>query len=127
LRNGAAKMKVYEYKACSTCQKALKFLDAMKIPYEKIPIVDQPPSLSELKQMLEYLKADGETFKKLFNTSGVQYRELKISDKIKAGLTEAEALKLLAQNGKLIKRPFVLAKNGGAVGFDLVVWTGLFK
>lgn len=110
-------MKVYEYKACSTCQKALKYLDTKKVKYEKIPIVEQPPTMSELKQMLKYLKDAGGSFKNLFNTSGVQYRELKISDKIKAGMTEEEALKLLSTNGKLIKRPFILTKSNGTVGF----------
>lgn len=110
-------IKVYEYKACSTCKKALKLLDSKKAKYSKIPIVDQPPTLSELKKMLTYLEKEGESFKKLFNTSGVQYRELGISQKIKDGMTENEALKLLAQNGKLIKRPFILTNKGGMVGF----------
>lgn len=121
------KIKVYEFKNCSTCQKALKFLDAKKIAYEKIPIVEQPPSLAELKKMLDYLKAEGETFKKLFNTSGVQYRELNISEKIKAGLTEKEALDLLSKNGKLIKRPFLLTETIGTVGFKEDQWKKLLQ
>lgn len=119
------KLKIYEYKACSTCQKALKFLDAKKISYEKLPIVDQPPTMAELKKMLGYLKADGGSFKNLFNTSGVQYRELGISEKIKAGMSESEALELLAKNGKLIKRPFVLADKSGVVGFKEDQWKKL--
>ena len=121
------KIKVYEFKNCSTCQKALKFLDAKKIAYEKIPIVDQPPSLAELKKMLDYLKAEGETFKKLFNTSGVQYRELNISEKLKAGFTEKEALDLLSKNGKLIKRPFLLTETSGTVGFKEEKWKKLLQ
>lgn len=113
-----SQIKVYEYAQCSTCKKALKFLDSKKVDYKKIPIVDQPPTMAELKLMLKHLKAAGKTFKNLFNTSGVQYRELGISEKIKNGMTEDEALKLLSQNGKLIKRPFVLSDHGGAVGFQ---------
>lgn len=120
-------IKVYEYKNCSTCQKALKYLDGRKINYENLPIVDQPPSMAELKKMLGYLEADGGSFKNLFNASGLQYRELKISDKLKAGMTEAEALKLLSQNGKLIKRPFLLTANGGTVGFKQDQWAKLLK
>lgn len=119
------KLKIYEYKTCSTCQKALKFLDAKKISYEKFPIVDQPPSLAELKKMLKFLKAGGGSFKNLFNTSGVQYRELGISEKIKAGMTESEALELLTKNGKLIKRPFVLTDKTGVVGFKEDQWKKL--
>jgi len=118
-------IKIYEYKACSTCQKAIKFLEAQKVKFETIPIVDQPPTPAELKKMLGYLKQAGGSFKNLFNTSGVQYRELNMSDKIKAGLTEDEAIKLLAKNGKLIKRPFLLTEDNGTVGFKQEVWKDL--
>lgn len=116
---------VYEYKNCSTCQKALKYLDAKKIKYEKRPIVDTPPTLAELKRMLEHLKESGGSFKNLFNTSGVQYRELGMAEKIKDGLTESEALRLLAGNGKLIKRPFLLTNTSGTVGFKEAEWSKL--
>ena len=118
-------MKIFEYKACSTCQKALKYLDSKKITYERIPIVEHPPTIAELKQMLKYIEAAGGTFKNLFNTSGLQYRELKISDKIKSGMTKDEAIKLLSKNGKLIKRPFLLTNNNGTVGFKEETWKKL--
>lgn len=115
-------VKIYEYNKCSTCVKALKFLNDKGVKYEKLAIVDQPPTLKELKQMLEFIKTEGGSFKNLFNTSGVQYRELNISEKIKEGMTEAEALKLLSTNGKLIKRPFLLTDKTGTVGFKEEVW-----
>lgn len=118
-------IKIYEYNKCSTCVNALKFLDGHKIKYQKFPIVEQPPTLLELKTMLGFIKAEGGSFKNLFNTSGVQYRELKISDQIKAGLSEAEALKMLSNNGKLIKRPFLLLEKNGIVGFKADVWKKL--
>ena len=121
------KTKIYQYNKCSTCVKALKYLDSKKISYETAHIVDQPPTLAALKQMLVHLKNRGGTFKNLFNTSGVQYRELKIADKIKAGLNESESLLLLSKNGKLIKRPFLLTKDNGAVGFDEKVWELVLK
>lgn len=120
-------IKIYEYQNCSTCKNALKYLDAKGVKYEKIPIVDQPPSLAELKQMLSSLKDQGLSFKNLFNTSGLQYRELKIGDKIKAGMTEADALALLAKNGKLIKRPFLLSPKANMVGFKKEIWDKTLK
>jgi arsenate reductase-like glutaredoxin family protein len=75
--------------------------------------------------MLGYLKASGKTFKNLFNTSGEQYRALKIGDRIKAGMTEQEAIALLAKNGKLIKRPFLLTAKGGTTGFQAETWNDL--
>jgi arsenate reductase len=118
-------IKIYEYAGCSTCKKALKYLDARKKKYERVPIVEQPPTVSELKTMLGYLKASGKTFKNLFNTSGEQYRTLRIGDRIKAGMTEQEAIALLAKNGKLIKRPFLLTAKGGATGFQPETWDEL--
>lgn len=119
--------KVYEFSRCSTCVKALKYLDAQKIKYTKIPIVEQPPTKKELKTMLGYLQARGGSLKNLFNTSGELYREMKLSDRIKAGLSESEALDLLAKHGKLIKRPFVLTKNNGVVGFKEDEWNQILK
>jgi arsenate reductase len=118
-------IRIYEYAGCSTCRNALKYLDAKKKKYEKVAIVEQPPTVSELEAMLDYLKASGKTFKNLFNTSGEQYRALKIGDRIKAGMTEQEAIALLAKNGKLIKRPFLLTAKGGTTGFQAETWDEL--
>lgn len=118
-------LKIYEYSNCSTCKQALKFLDAKGVKYQKLPIVEQPPTKDELKRMLEILKADGGGLKNLFNTSGVQYRELGIAEKLKAGMSESEALDLLSKNGKLIKRPFLLDSKKGTVGFKSEVWSKL--
>jgi len=116
------KVIVYEYAKCSTCRKALKFLDEKGVAYEKRPIVEQPPTRAELERMLGQV---GE-LKRLFNTSGELYRELKISDKLKT-MTQAQALDLLAKHGKLVKRPFVLAGAAGLVGFDEARWSQVFK
>lgn len=111
------KWKVYEYGGCSTCRKALKFLDGKKVPYEKIDITEQAPSPSELKAMLRHV---GEV-RKLFNTSGLVYKELKLSEKLPS-MSEADALALLAKNGRLVKRPFVLGDGFGLVGFREDEW-----
>lgn len=115
-------IQIYEYKNCSTCQKALKFLDSKKVPYQRFAIVETPPSLKLLQRMLKELKAQGLNFRHLFNTSGMLYRELKIADQIQGGMTESEALELLAKNGKLIKRPFLLTDTTGTVGFKEDLW-----
>jgi len=120
-------MKIYEYSKCSTCRKAIQFLESKKLKFERIPIVDKPPSMSELKKMLQFIKDEGGSIKNLFNTSGEQYRELKVTDKMKAGLSEIEALKLLSTNGKLIKRPFLISEHFGITGFQPELWNNLFK
>lgn len=120
-------MKFYEYKACSTCQRAAKFLAQNEIKFERIAIVEQPPTVSELKEMLSFVKATGGSLKNLFNTSGERYRALGIADQLKAGMTEAKALELLSQNGKLIKRPFLLGADFGTVGFKEKDWRSIFE
>ena len=117
-----SKIRFYEYKACSTCQKALKFLDREGVEYERIAIVDQPPTVAELRRMLGFLRASGGELKSLFNTSGVLYRELGVAASLKAGMAEKEALELLSKNGKLVKRPFLLGPDFGLVGFREEEW-----
>jgi arsenate reductase len=119
-------VKVYEYSGCSTCKRALKYLDGKKIKYTKMAIVDQPPKISELKEMLKHLKKKGLTIKNLFNTSGQVYRELNMAEKLKENPPEEELLQLLSKNGKLIKRPFVLTGDDGVVGFKEEEWKKLF-
>ena len=116
------RVKIYEYAKCSTCRKALKFLDAKKVSYEKVAIVDTPPSKAELNAMLKHV---GGNLKRLFNTSGEVYRELGVSEKLKT-MTPEQAIDLLSKHGKLVKRPFVLAGDKGLVGFDETEWKRIF-
>lgn len=105
-------MKLYSYNKCGTCRKAKKFLDAKNVSYDEINITETPPTKSVLKKAI---KAKG--MKKLFNTSGEQYKNLKIKDQI-GTMTEAQAIDLLASNGRLVKRPIAVAGNRVTVGFD---------
>lgn len=114
------KFKMYEYARCSTCRKAQKYLDAKGVDYTLVPIRETPPTRAELKKML----AITGNIKKLFNTSGQDYRALGIKDKL-SGMSDAQALDLLASNGNLIKRPFILKGENGAVGFNREEWDRL--
>ena len=44
-----------------------------------------------------------------------------------AKLSKVEAIDLLAGNGNLVKRPFVMTKNGGVVGFNEAEWEAFFS
>jgi arsenate reductase (glutaredoxin) len=109
-----SKFRVFHYPQCSTCKKALKWLSAHDVSVELIDIVKQPPSKRELR---EALASSGVPLKKLFNTSGVSYREGKFGERL-ATMSEGEALDALAADGKLIKRPLLLGKGLALVGFD---------
>jgi len=115
------KARVYSYEKCSTCRDALKFLKAQKIPHEVIPIKDKPPAKADLKTMLQHVGS----LRKLFNTSGLVYKAKNLKERMDT-LTEDEAFAMLADEGMLVKRPFVLTKKGGAVGFKTDEWKKLF-
>ena len=112
------KLRVYAHDKCSTCRQALKFLAGCGIPFDTVPIREQPPTKAELKRMLVI---QGGNLRKLFNTSGLDYRTLKLSERLPK-LTEAEALDLLAANGNLVKRPFVTGDGVVLVGFKEDEW-----
>ncbi|RBP51634.1 arsenate reductase [Arenicella xantha] len=84
-----------------------------------IDISKQPPTEAELEAMLAVYDGD---IGKLFNRSGVRYRELKLKDSLPT-MSSQQAIKLLAGDGKLIKRPFLITDHGqGVVGFKADAW-----
>jgi arsenate reductase len=114
-------MKLFIYPKCSTCHKALKYLHDKHLSVQPVDISITPPNKTELKTMLQIYEGN---LRKLFNTSGKQYRELKLKDKL-AEMSQEDALTLLSKNGMLVKRPFLLTKDGGAVGFKPAEWDEL--
>ena len=115
------KLKIYEYKNCGTCRRALQYLSARNLDFSTIPIREQPPTRAELKKML---KMYGGKIQKLFNTSGQEYKRLNLKAKLPA-MSADEAINLLSSNGSLVKRPFVLTDEGGLVGFKEEEWKNL--
>jgi len=111
-------LKAYTYKNCGTCRKATKWLDAQGIAHTEIPIRETPPTVPELNRMLAAY--DGE-IRRLFNTSGGDYKELGLKDTLD-GMSKDEALALLATNGNLVKRPFALGEQVALVGFNESAW-----
>jgi arsenate reductase-like glutaredoxin family protein len=57
----------------------------------------------------------------LFNTAGREYRAQKLGEKL-GTLSEPEALALLAGNGNLVKRPFLIGDGVVLAGFDPDRW-----
>lgn len=114
-------MIIYIYSKCSTCQKALHFLEKIKGKgtFTIKEITQEPPSMDELKKMLKF--QDG-NLKKLFNTSGQLYRELHLNEKLD-NMSVDKALELLTQHGMLVKRPFLIGKDFGLTGFKEAEWS----
>jgi arsenate reductase len=114
-------LRIYAYKNCDACRKALKWLEAKVIAHEVVPIREQPPAVPELRAMLKHV---GE-LRRLFNTSGQDYKALNMKERLPK-MSEDEALALLARNGNLVKRPFALTAKAGTTGFDGEEWERLF-
>ena len=114
-------MLVLVYRKCSTCQKALKWLDSHNVDYIERPIVEENPSYEELSK---WYAISGLPLKKFFNTSGILYKEMNLKDKLPS-MTEDEMLKFLATNGKLVKRPLVIGDDFVITGFKESQWEEL--
>lgn len=111
-------MKIYCYSRCSTCKKALAWLDERGIKYELIDIKEQHPGEEELKS---YHRLSGLPLKKFFNTSGMIYREMELSKKLPT-MSEDEQYALLATDGMLVKRPLVVGDDFVLTGFREKEW-----
>jgi arsenate reductase (glutaredoxin) len=109
---------LYIYSKCSTCQNALKFLKLRNVSFVRKEIVEIPPSVEELRRMLDYM---GGNLKKIFNSSGQFYREMQLTEKLKS-MSEEDAILLLNQHGMLVKRPFLLGDDFGFLGFKEIEW-----
>ena len=114
-------IKVYCYSRCTTCKKALKWLNENGIAHEIIDIREDHPDEAALR---EYHARSGLPLKRFFNTSGTQYRELGLSKKL-PDMTEDEQFALLATDGMLVKRPLLISDGLVVPGFREDVWTAV--
>lgn len=109
------------YDKCSTCRKALAWLDSKNIAYTVRPIKEEHPNAEELR---DWWKRSGLPLRRFFNTSGMLYRELGLKDRLDA-MTEEEQLALLAGDGMLVKRPLLVSDKAVVPGFQERVWAAL--
>ena len=91
-------IKVYGLKACDTCRKALAWLKGEGIDFQFVDLRADGVSKSDVTR---FAKAVG--WEKLLNKTSTTWRGLDDSDKTE--ITEAKAIKLMAEHPTLIKRP----------------------
>jgi len=121
---GSKKMnKLYCYPRCTTCKKAVKWLEENGIDYEYKHIVEETPSKEDIKK---YYKESGLPLKRFFNTSGNVYKEMNLKEKL-AEMSEDEQFELLASNGMVLKRPLLVGKDFVLVGFKEAEWIEKLK
>jgi len=116
-------IKVYCYSRCTTCKKALKWLEENGIAYEAIDIKTQHPDEETLRN---YYALSGLPLKRFFNTSGIPYRAMGLSSKLQ-DMSEDEQLALLATDGMLVKRPLLVGDDYVLTGFKEEEWTQKLK
>ncbi len=107
----------FQYATCSTCRKAKSWLVSEGVPFEDRPLVEKPPTVEELRGLW---RRSGLPLKRFFNTSGQSYRAL---DRAALEAMDDEGrLRLLAADGKLVKRPLLDDGRSVLVGFDADAW-----
>lgn len=106
------------YDRCSTCKKALKWLEEQGVDYTKRPIKEENPGKEELR---EWYEKSGLPLKRFFNTSGNLYKELKLKDRL-PDMSEEEQMALLATDGMLVKRPLLVSDEVVCPGFKESEW-----
>lgn len=107
-----------EYPKCSTCKKAKKWLEEHQVNYDDRHIVEDNPTVEELK---DWIGRSGLPLIRFFNTSGMKYRELQLKDRLPK-MSEEEQLELLATDGMLVKRPLLVLEDRVIPGFKEKEW-----
>ena len=116
-------LKVYCYSRCTTCKKALRWLDDRGVAYHLADIKTEHPDEETLRQLY---KDSGLQLKRFWNTSGIPYREMELSKKLPE-MSEDEQLALLATDGMLVKRPLVVGDGFVLTGFKEAEWLEKFS
>ncbi len=104
---------VLSYDGCGTCKKALRWLSDHRVAHRLRAIVDDPPRPAELAV---WIPGSGLPVRKWLNTSGQSYRALG-KEKVDAA-SDADLVKWLAADGKLVKRPVLVKGERVIVGFS---------
>ena len=112
----------YSYPRCSTCRKALKWLDQNVINYKFKDIVKEPPQKEFLELALMQFSLD---IKKIFNTRGKSFKSIDFDI---SNLTHKKIVELLSNDGKLIKRPFLVINESKLIlGYNESLYAANFK
>ncbi|MCL4539039.1 MAG: Spx/MgsR family RNA polymerase-binding regulatory protein [Bacteroidetes bacterium] len=101
------KIVIYQKATCGTCRKEKDYLSKVKISFDEINIVKNPPTREFLERNI-----DEGNLKAYVNKHSKPYRELNLAKK---KLTKSELIDLMLQDPNLIKRHILV--DGGRVFF----------
>ncbi len=96
---------------CSTCQKAVRWLDRRGVQITKFrDIKEEPLTRAEVERLVKMLGGAGE----LFSKRAVKYREMKLSERT---LSKEEMLELMSTEYTFLKRPIMEIDGNATAGF----------
>jgi Spx/MgsR family transcriptional regulator len=95
---------------CTTCDKARKFMERRGYQLQYRNLWEEPLSASELEKLIG--KRDHSDF---LNTHSEAYREKDLAENPP---TRREAIRMMAKEPRLIRRPVIVAGGRVVVGFD---------
>ena len=116
-------MEFINYNKCSTCKRAKEYLDKNNISYIDRQIKENNPTFNEIKKWIDKYNIN---IRKLFNTSGILYREMNLKEKLN-NMNEDEMISVLASDGMLVKRPILVSDDKILIGFKEKEWNDYFK
>jgi arsenate reductase len=102
--------KIYHNTRCSKSRATVAILEQNDVDFEIVNYLDEPPSETELKDILKDL---GMTARELMRRGESKYKELGLSDK---SLSEKELINSMLEFPILIERPIVRTEKGVAIG-----------
>jgi arsenate reductase len=109
-RSGARRARFLGKPGCTTCAKAQKFMENRGYQLEYRDLWKNPLSAAELEKLIG--PRDHTEF---LNTHSEAYREKNLAENPP---TRREAIRLMAGEPRLIRRPVILAGGRVVVGFD---------
>jgi Spx/MgsR family transcriptional regulator len=115
----AATITFYQKPTCTTCRKAKARLQELKIDFASHDLDKERLSETEL----DHLIGDRD-YKGFLNTRNEMYRKLQMGEHMPS---RAEALKLMAKEPNLIRRPLLVSGSQIVVGFDQAAYRKLAK
>ena len=104
-------IKMYWLPHCSTCQKAVKWLDRRDIKVSEFrDIKEEPLSRDEVEKLAKMLGGP----ENLFSKRAVKYREMKLNER---ELSDEEMLELMSEEYTFLKRPIMVIGNRAEASF----------
>jgi arsenate reductase len=109
-KSRGATVRFYQKPSCTSCRKARRLLEANGVELESRDLGKEPMSAAELDELI-----GARDHKDFLNTRTELYRARKMKEKPPS---RAEALRLMAKEPNLIRRPVTVRGKTVVVGYD---------